>query len=171
MKPIKVSELIEGLELDSEERVTRVDLQNSCVVSVDRSLLSAFEEGDEDVARNLPDWQKEEAEIARAMVEDSGDRFVRAPDKFEFHEYRHMERFIGTVEDAEAVEQLWRAIKGKGAFRYFKDTASRLGLLEDWYRYRADAMKEFVMDWAEANNIRCEDDVKGRKGRARRNEP
>ena len=77
-----------------------------------------------------------------------------------------MERFIGTVEDAEAVEQLWRAIKGKGAFRYFKDTASRLGLLEDWYRYRADAMKEFVMDWAEANNIRCEDDVKGRKGRA-----
>ena len=59
MKPIKVSELIEGLELDSEERVTRVDLQNSCVVSVDRSLLSAFEEGDEDVARNLPDWQKE----------------------------------------------------------------------------------------------------------------
>jgi hypothetical protein len=35
-----------------------------------------------------------------------------------------MERFIGTVENAEAAEQLWRAIKGKGAFRYFKDTAS-----------------------------------------------
>jgi hypothetical protein len=54
-----------------------------------------------------------------------------------------MERFIGAVEDAQASEQLWRAIKGKGAFRYLKDTASRLDLLERWYRYRDEAMREF----------------------------
>jgi len=72
-----------------------------------------------------------------------------------------MERFIGTVKDAEAAEQLWRAIKGKGAFRYFKDTASRLGLLERWFQYRADALKEFVVEWAEAHNIAYEDDLKG----------
>ena len=53
------------------------------------------------------------------------------------------------------------AIKGKGSFRYFKDTASRLGLLEEWYRYQADAIKEFVVDWAEANNVPRKDDVKG----------
>ena len=53
------------------------------------------------------------------------------------------------------------AIKGKGAFRYFKDTASRLGLLDEWYRYRANAMKEFVVDWAEADNVPCKDNVKG----------
>jgi Uncharacterised protein family (UPF0158) len=97
--------------------------------------MSAVEEGDEDLLRGLADWQQEEVEIARAMVEDSGERFVDAPAKFDFHEYRQMERFIGTVEDSEAAEQLWRAIKGKGAFRYFKDTANRLGLLQQWYRY------------------------------------
>ena len=160
MKPVKLSELIEALEFESDERVTMVDLQNGCVVSVDHSVLGDLEEGDEESLRELPDWQKEEVEIARAIVEDSGDRFVDAPDKFDFHEYRQMERFIGTVEDAEAAEQLWRAIKGKGAFRYFKDTARRLGLLEQWYRYRDKAMKEFVIAWAEARKIPFADDVK-----------
>lgn len=64
------------------------------------------------------------------------------------------------MEDAGAAEQLWRAIKGKGAFRYFKDTASRLGLLQQWYRYRDSAMKEFVIEWAEAHKVSFVDDVK-----------
>ena len=160
MKFIKLSELIEALEFDSDSQVTRVDLQNGCVVSVSAEVFSAVEEDDEEAVQDLPDWQKGEVEIARAIATDSGERFVDAPEKFDFHEYRQMERFIGTVENAEAAEQLWRAIKGKGAFRYFKDTASRLGLLEDWYRHRDDAMKKFVVAWAEAREVPFEDDVK-----------
>jgi hypothetical protein len=159
MKPVKLSELIEALEFDSDERVTKVDLQNGCVLTVDRSVVRAVEEEDESSLGDLPDWQQPELEIARAIVADSGERFVVAPDKFDFQEYRQMERFVGTVADAEAAEQLWRAIKGKGAFRYFKDTASRLGLLKRWYQYRDEAMKEFVRDWAEAHQIPVMDDT------------
>ena len=96
MKPVKLSELIEALEFDSEEHMTKVDLQNGCVVTVDRSVVSAVEESDEESLGELPDWQTPELETARAIVADSGERFVEAPDKFDFHEYRHMERFIGT---------------------------------------------------------------------------
>jgi hypothetical protein len=163
MKPTKLSELIEALEFDSEESVSFVDLQNGGVVTVDRSLLSALEEGDEASLTDVPAWQESELEIARAIIADSGERFVDAPDKFDFHEYRHLERFIVMVEDAGAAEQLWRAIKGKGAFRYFKDTAHRLGLLEQWYQYRADALKEYVTDWAEARSVPFLDDLKARK--------
>jgi hypothetical protein len=159
MKPVKLSELIEALEFESDERVMKVDLQNGCVVSVDRSVVSAVEESDDEALGDLPDWQNGEVEIARAIVADSGERFVNAPDKFDFHEYRQMERFIGTVENAGAAEQLWRAIKGKGAFRYFKDTASRLGLLKQWYQYRDEAMKEYVRDRAEAQQIPIVDDT------------
>jgi hypothetical protein len=154
---------MEALESDSPEHETRVDLQSGCVVSVDDAVLRAVEEGDEAALRDGPEWQKPEVEIARAMLEDPGKRFVHPPKKFDFHEYRHMERFIGTVEDPAAAEQLWRAIKGKGAFRYFKDTASRLGLLPQWFQYRDDAMKRFVIAWAEARNIPYEDDIKSRK--------
>lgn len=161
MKPVKLSELIEVLEFDSDEYTNRVDLQNGCVMRLPNSLLSAAEEGDEAALDSLADWEKEEVEIAKAIAADSGERFVDAPGKFEFHEYRQMERFIGTVEDSEAADQLWRAIKGKGAFRYFKDTASRLGLLKEWYRYRDEAMREFVIAWAKAHNVPFEDDTKG----------
>ena len=160
MKPVKLSALIEALEFDFEETRTFVDLENGCVVMVQRSVLSDMEEGDEEALSDLPDWQKDEVEIARAIVADSGKRFVTPPDKYEFHEYRQMERFIGTVRSAGAADQLWRAIKGKGAFRYFKDTADRLGLLNQWFQYRDDAMKEFVVDWAADNNVPYEDDVK-----------
>ena len=47
MKPVRLSELIEALEFDSDERVTKVDLQNGCVVTVDRAQISAVEEEDE----------------------------------------------------------------------------------------------------------------------------
>ena len=160
MKPVKLSELIEALEFDFEETRTFVDLENGCVVMVQRSVLSDVEEGDEEALSDVPDWQKDEVEIARAIVADSGKRFVTPPDKYEFHEYRQMERFIGTVRSAGAADQLWRAIKGKGAFRHFKDTADRLGLLKQWFQYRNDAAKEFVVDWAEDNNVPYEDDVK-----------
>lgn len=160
MKPVKLSELIEAVEFDSDEFGNRVDLQNGRVVCLAHSLIGAVEEGDDDALESMADWEKEELEIAKAMVEDSGGRFVNAPNKFDFHEYRQMERFIGTVKDSAVAQQLWRAIKGKGAFRYFKDTASRLGLLNQWFAYRDQAMKEFVVEWAEAQNISVIDDTK-----------
>ena len=160
--PAKLSDLMEALEFDIPTHITLFDRQTGCVVSVDRDVMNGVEEGDEERLNGLPDWQKDEVEIARAVCDDNGERFIDAPSKFDFHEYRHMERFIETVEDGEAAEALWRAINGRGAFRYFKDTADRLGLLDRWFRYRDGAMKEFVIAWAEANNVPFENDFAGR---------
>src|SRR5437773_7606933 len=105
MKPVKLSELIEALEFDFEETRTFVDLENGGVVMVQRSVLSDVEEGDEEALGDVPDWQKDEVEIARAIVADSGKRFVAPPDKYDFHEYRQMERFkIGRASCRERVE-------------------------------------------------------------------
>ncbi len=157
----KLSDLIEALEFDLPEHCTRYDRETGRLVTVEESVLRDVEDGDDEALASLAEWQKEEVEIARAILADTGDRFIDPPDKFEFHEYRQMERFIGTVEGA-AAEQLWRAIKGKGAFRYFKDTLHRLGLQDQWYRYRERAMKEFVIAWAEQNRVPCTDDLRGR---------
>ncbi len=122
MNAVKLSELIEILELDSDEASDYVDLQTGRVVRVWSSLMEAVKEGNEEAMEGMQDWEKEEIEAAKAIAADSGERFVNAPGKFDFHEYRQMERFIGTVEDRAAADQLSRAIEGKGAFRYFKDS-------------------------------------------------
>lgn len=158
--PAKLSDLIQAIEFDSQEYNARFDRATGRIVVVEESILSALEEGEEDPSIDAPDWQKEEIEIARAIVADDGKRFIDAPDKFDFHEYRHMERFIRTLPDGEAAEQLGRAIKGRGAFRHFKDTLYRLAIQDQWYCYRDQALRKFVIEWAETNEVPFEDDIK-----------
>ncbi len=154
----KLSDLVDALESESPDYVVRYDREMGRIVMVEESVLRSVEEGDEEALPDLPQWQHQQVEIARAMVADTGERFIAPPDRFSFHEYRHMERFIRSLPDESAAEQLYRAIKGKGAFRYFKDTLHRLGLQDQWYQYRDNAMKEFVIDWAKDNNVPYEDD-------------
>jgi hypothetical protein len=158
--PAKLSDLMDPIELSSEESIYKFDRKKGVMVVVDSTVLSSIEEGEEP---SVADWQKEEVEIAREIVNDAENPFIKPPSKFDFHEYRHMEKFIHSLNNEDAVEQLWRAIKGKGAFRYFKDTATHLGLLDDWWQYREREIKEFVLDWAKDNGVEVIDDVSNRK--------
>lgn len=157
--PAKISDLIGALEFESEEHQTWFDRQTGQIVMAANEVMTALEEGDDERLAELPDWQKEEIETGRQVMEDTGERFIDAPDKFDFHEYRHMERFVRSIPDESDAEQLWRAIKGKGAFRSFKDTLRRLGIENLWYRYRDEAMKDFAIAWAESNKIPYIDDT------------
>jgi len=71
-----------------------------------------------------------------------------------------MEEFIHSIDDDEAADQLWRAIKGRGASRYFKDTLHRLGMQQSWCDYLEEAQREFVIEWAQDNNVPFEDDLR-----------
>src|SRR3954463_6821596 len=120
MKPnAKLTELIDHLEsMESEDYTFYFDHQTGEVIMVDKGLLDTLEGGHEDELKALElTAEKADLEIAREILEGESDRFIRPPDPFDFHEYRHMERFIDTLNDADACEQLWRAVKGKGAFR------------------------------------------------------
>lgn len=156
----KLSDLVEALELDCEEHQSYFDRLTGRTVTVESWILSDLEEGKDENLADVADWQKEEVEIAHSIVADTGERFIAAPDKFDFNEYREMERFIGSLDAPGAAAQLSQAIRGSGAFRRFKSALRRLGLGDRWYRYRAEAMKQFVIEWADVNHVICEDDLK-----------
>src|SRR4051812_975008 len=153
--PAKLYELLDCLEFESELTAYYFDRKKGEIVAVDRSILSAVEEEKENTATELSEWGKNELDLARAIVDEggAGGRFIHPPNKNDFHEYRHMERFIATVTNAQAADELYRAIKGKGAFRYFKDTLDRLGLKDQWFAYRDAARNKFVLQWAQANEV------------------
>ena len=160
---VKLADLTDALEFATEESAVWLDRQTGRVVVVDNDALAALESvGDDETPEDLEDWQEDQLPAARGIVKNDP-RYLALPTKFDFHEYRHMERFIGTVADPHSAEELWRAIKGRGAFRYFKDTADRLGLLDDWFRYRDAAVTRFMLDWAEVNEVEV-DQSPGRAG-------
>ena len=161
--PAKLSALILTLDMPLEEFRTYFDRRTGDFVSVEETMLSQLEDGGEADPDDLAEWRKEEYEIAREIIGDDGSRFIPPPDKFEFHEYRVMERFIHSLSDDQAADELWYAIKGRGAFHHFKDALHRLGIQQSWYDYLEEAQVEFVVEWAKENNVAFEDDLPKRK--------
>ena len=64
-----------------------------------------------------------------------------------------MERFCLSIEDDDMCDDLCNAIRGRGAFRRFKDGIHEYGIADDWYKYRDDTVREIAIDWCEAHGI------------------
>ena len=86
-------------------------------------------------------------ETLAAEMEDTPERFLRFPTKYEIHQYRIMEDFIDQLSPGKAQEELSYAIRGKSAFRRFKQSVRFHGLEQRWYDYLAKAYRELVIRW------------------------
>lgn len=90
-------------------------------------------------------FEEREEIIERIEGEDG---WAALPDSFDIHEWDIMRRFSNRQEEP-AYSQLMDAIRGKGAFRMFRSTAERLGLLQDWYDYRDAYLEDMAREWLE----------------------
>lgn len=82
-----------------------------------------------------------------AEMENEPERFLRFPTKYEIRQYRIMEDFIDQIPPGKAQDELAYAIRGKGAFRRFKQSVRFHGLEQRWYDYLAQAYREFAIRW------------------------
>ena len=146
---VKLSDIVEGLDFQSDEQSSFLNLTTGEVVSVTDEELRAAEE--DAPLEDFPEWQHDAIRIARDIVET--DHYLPLPDRFEINEYRMMERFCLSVDDDDLRDDLCDAIRGRGAFRRFKDRMQSYGMAEEWYRYRDAALREIAMAWCEAHGI------------------
>ncbi len=69
-------------------------------------------------------------------------------------QYRWMERFIETTEDAAIQDHLLSAIDGKGAFRRFKDVLMEYpGERERWFTFRSERLRTCIETWLRNHNV------------------
>ncbi|MBP7961544.1 MAG: hypothetical protein KA003_06200 [Caldilineaceae bacterium] len=78
---------------------------------------------------------------------------LELPTKFEIDEDTIMERFCLSVEPDWLADDLLGKIRGKDAFRRFKDAIHRHGIADDWYAYRQGAFEEIAVGWLAENGI------------------
>jgi hypothetical protein len=64
-----------------------------------------------------------------------------------------MREFAESVEPERLSDELQNAIRGAGAFRYFKDALRRYRREKDWYAYREEALRQIAIEWCEENGI------------------
>jgi Uncharacterised protein family (UPF0158) len=66
-----------------------------------------------------------------------------------------MELFIASVEDPDRAERLAVAIRGRGAFRRFKDELARWpGELERWHAFSEERQRGRARSWLAASGYR-----------------
>lgn len=146
-----LKQIAEGISSQSDEHTAYFDRETREVVIVSDEEMGAAEENHS--LDNYSKWQHELIETAKQIVNDEVGRYLALPSKWDFHEYEVMERFCWSLEDQEQSEDLLNAISGRGAFRMFKDRIHRLGIQQDWYQFRDNALGELAIDWAEENGI------------------
>ena len=146
---VKLSDIVEGLDFQSDESFSYLNTMTGEVVSVTTEELRAAEE---DAPReDFPDWQHDAIRFAREILET--EHYLPLPTTFDIHEYSIMERFCLSVDDEDMRDDLCNAICGRGAFRRFKDRMQLYGMAEEWYQYRDAALREIAMAWCEAHGI------------------
>lgn len=88
---------------------------------------------------------------ARACMENT-DRYQLFPTNGLLDEYEIMEDFADIV-PVKYQSKIAYSLNGKGAFRRFKDTVGKLGLLEEWYAYRDMRYRREAREWCESVNL------------------
>lgn len=94
---------------------------------------------------------REEYEVAADTLDEHG--FKRLPERREINEYGMMEDFA----DARQSPQLYDALDGRGAFHRFRTAVRRLGLEQEWYRFRDEQYRRIALEWCEECSIELSD--------------
>jgi hypothetical protein len=149
MIAVKLKDIVDEISFIPEEASSYLNAKTGEVITVTDEELRAAE--NEEPLEDFPEWQHDAIRIAGEILET--DDYLPLPTKFDIHEYSIMERFCRSVEDDDICEDLCNAIRGRGAFRYFKDKIHEYGIADDWYKYRDDALREIAIVWCEENGI------------------
>lgn len=132
---IKLSNIIDELDMMSSEMQSYLNIKTGEIVTISDYL------GSEEDADN---------------IEENPDDFALLPTQYDINEYSIMEDFIDEIDNEEIKDELYESIRGKGAFRRFKDTIYNLNIKNSWYDFKALALKKIAIEWCEENDISYE---------------
>ena len=135
-KRVPLEAVIEGIEMASDSITCFLDLETMEQVSVADELMTGID-----------DTETEE------MIDENPGRFLRLPTQYEIHEYSIMESFVYSLPDGEEARTLANAIKGRGAFRRFKDLLPRYGLRQRWFDFQAASYRELAIRWCRDHDL------------------
>jgi len=152
---VSIHEVIEALELATDEMSSYVNTSTGQVITVTHDDLRLAEE---DVTpSDLPQWQQDAVAEAKAVLESKD--WLPLASKFDIHEWEIMNQFGRSLPNPADRDAVFAAIRGSGAFRSFKVTIRRLGVENAWFEYKKRAIEGTARAWLAENGFLVEDAV------------
>lgn len=146
---VKLKDLVEAMEFQTDESASFLNRETAEVVTIADEEFRAAEENEP--TDDMPDWMQEIVGVARQVL--NSEAYLQLPSKFDIHEYRIIERFCLSQRDETLREELYSGIKGRAAFRRFKELIHQHDISDEWYRYRDEALNQIAIYWCEEHSI------------------
>lgn len=149
MKKIKISEIIDGIESQTDELNSYFNTSTGEIVNITFEDFYAAE-SQIDIT-TFPKWQQDSVNLAKEII--FSDDYIGFPTPYEINEYKIMKTFSFNISDEILSEIFLKALKGKGAFKRFKNLLIQYNLREQWFTYRTNHLTTIAKDWCDRNKI------------------
>ena len=150
---VDIDALASELEMSFDDYEMYLDLETGEVISVSHEEMRLAEDSEEDDDfSSYAAWERDAIKQAIEIFMND-ERYILLPKLKESEEYDIMAEFCEGVKPAGLRDQLLGAIRGKEAFRRFKDAILRLGIEQDWYDFRSEKIRAYTIEWCKAKKI------------------
>lgn len=146
---VKLAEIIDTFEFTSYEDTVFINKNTGEVIHMSNEYLRIAE--DEEAYGHKVEWEQSLIEKAYDII-DNESNYI-AINEFEVREYDIVEQFCLTVEDPYIKEKLLNTIRGKGAFRRFKDMIYQFEIQDDWYDFREAAYEKRAIQFCDRKGL------------------
>ncbi len=89
--------------------------------------------------------------------DEENDALICLPSRFEIDEYGMMKEFA--YSRVSECDRLLETLRGRGAFRRFKDRVYEFGIEKEWFEYRDNQYREIAEEWCRRNGLLSADDI------------
>jgi hypothetical protein len=147
--PIDLEFLGDMMESERDISAYYLDTQTGEIAVVSQDLLL-----EEPPDRELPEWQEEQLALARAILENTAERYVEVPQVETREAYDLMAQFAKTVTDPQLARELDIALAGRGAFSRFRYVLyGYADEKERWFAFKRAASIRRAREWVEELGI------------------
>jgi hypothetical protein len=150
MYTVKLKDIIEAIEFLNDESTAYLNKKTGAIMTITDEDFSAAE--NQESLNEYPEWQRDNIKRAGEILANEKDLII-LPNKYDIHEYQIMEKFCLSIANRDISEDMYNAIKGRGAFSRFKENLNRYEIADQWYKYREEAISQIAIDWCESNHI------------------
>jgi hypothetical protein len=146
---VKLRDVVGELQIQGNHGQAYLNLLTGEATTISNEYLEAVEQGRDPA--DYSGWEAEAVKEAKEACE--SEDYLPLPSHFDLDSYAIMEAFCQAIEDPDLSETMVRKIRGSGAFRRFKQAIYDHDLVDQWHRYRDQAVEEIAIDWLEAHQI------------------
>lgn len=130
-----------------------LDKNSGKVLVLSRSLINSLEKDSED-RDILPEWDAKMIPLAREIILEGSQKYIRVPEAFGCPEHKWMADFLPQISSFKLKQKLFQTLRGRGSCRRFK------AILKDhteefssWQSFRGLRWDERIQKWLEAVGI------------------